>query len=106
MITLIENPDFWLIASVVLVILEIFMAKKNYYAHETAIIDKGSKIGAETKIWHFSHIMPNCIIGKNGEALKLKTWQDSHSSIYREIVSRFGQSDYNDETKRKKQWRK
>ena len=40
------------------------MAKKNYYAHETAIIDKGSKIGAETKIWHFSHIMPNCIIGK------------------------------------------
>ena len=34
--------------------------------------------------------------------LKLKTWQDSHSSIYREIVSRFGQSDYNDETKRKK----
>ena len=34
--------------------------------------------------------------------LELKTWQDSHSSIYREIVSRFGQSDYNDETKRKK----
>lgn len=34
--------------------------------------------------------------------LKLKTWQDSHSSIYREIVSRFGQSDYNDEAKRKK----
>ena len=34
--------------------------------------------------------------------LELKTWQDSHSSFYREIVSRFGQSDYNDETKRKK----
>ena len=34
--------------------------------------------------------------------LKLKTWQDSHSSVWREIVSRFGQSDYNDETKRKK----
>ena len=34
--------------------------------------------------------------------LELKTWEDSHSSIYREIVSRFGQSDYNDETKRKK----
>ena len=34
--------------------------------------------------------------------LELKTWQDSHSSIYREIVSRFGQSDYNDEAKRKK----
>ena len=34
--------------------------------------------------------------------LELKTWQDSHSSIYREIVSRFGQSDYNDEAKKKK----
>jgi hypothetical protein len=34
--------------------------------------------------------------------LELKTWQDSHSSVWREIVSRFGQSDYNDETKRKK----
>ena len=34
--------------------------------------------------------------------LELKTWQDSHSSVWREIVSRFGQSDYDDETKRKK----
>ena len=34
--------------------------------------------------------------------LELKTLQDSHSSVWREIVSRFGQSDYNDETKRKK----
>ena len=34
--------------------------------------------------------------------LELKTWQDSHSTVWREIVSRFGQSDYNDETKRKK----
>ena len=33
--------------------------------------------------------------------LQLKTWQDSHSSVWREIVSRFGQSDYDDETKRK-----
>ena len=40
------------------------MAKKNYYSHETAFIDQGCKIGANTKIWHFSHIMPNCIIGK------------------------------------------
>ena len=34
--------------------------------------------------------------------LQLKTWQDSHSSVWREIVSRFGQSDYDDETKRTK----
>ena len=32
--------------------------------------------------------------------LELKTWQDSHSSVWREIVSRFGQSDYDDKTKR------
>lgn len=35
----------------------------KYYAHETAVIDEGCKIGADTKIWHFSHIMPNCEIG-------------------------------------------
>lgn len=37
----------------------------NYFAHETAVIDKGSTIGAGSKIWHFSHIMPNCNIGMN-----------------------------------------
>jgi UDP-2-acetamido-3-amino-2,3-dideoxy-glucuronate N-acetyltransferase len=35
----------------------------NYYTHETAIIDEGCTIGEGVKIWHFSHIMPNCIIG-------------------------------------------
>lgn len=39
--------------------------KKDYFAHETAVIDSGSHIKSGTKIWHFSHIMPNCIIGKN-----------------------------------------
>lgn len=37
----------------------------NYFAHETAVIDDGCIIGEGTKIWHFSHIMPNCVIGKN-----------------------------------------
>lgn len=36
---------------------------KEYYAHETAIIDEGCSIGAGTKIWHFSHVMPGCEIG-------------------------------------------
>ena len=36
----------------------------DYFAHETAIIDEGCRIGAGTKIWHFSHIMPNCVIGE------------------------------------------
>ena len=35
----------------------------KYYAHETAVIDDGCEIGEDTKIWHFSHIMPNCEIG-------------------------------------------
>lgn len=37
---------------------------KEYFAHESAYIDEGCEIGAGTKIWHFSHIMPNCKIGK------------------------------------------
>ncbi len=36
---------------------------KNYFAHESAIIDEGCQIGNGVKIWHFSHIMPNCVIG-------------------------------------------
>jgi UDP-2-acetamido-3-amino-2,3-dideoxy-glucuronate N-acetyltransferase len=35
----------------------------EYFAHETAVIDAGCSISEGTKIWHFSHIMPNCIIG-------------------------------------------
>ena len=37
----------------------------DYFAHETAVVDAGCKIGEGTKIWHFSHIMPNCILGEN-----------------------------------------
>jgi UDP-2-acetamido-3-amino-2,3-dideoxy-glucuronate N-acetyltransferase len=37
---------------------------KDFYAHETAIVDEGCTIGEGTKIWHFSHIMPNCNIGE------------------------------------------
>ncbi len=36
-----------------------------FFAHETAVVDAGSNIGKGTKIWHFSHIMPNCVIGEN-----------------------------------------
>ena len=36
----------------------------SYFSHETAIIDANSSIGEGTKIWHFSHIMANCKIGK------------------------------------------
>ncbi|MCP4550780.1 MAG: N-acetyltransferase [Bacteroidetes bacterium] len=38
---------------------------KEFFAHSTAIIDDGCNIGSDTKIWHFSHIMNKCEIGKN-----------------------------------------
>ncbi|MCH2233209.1 MAG: N-acetyltransferase [Crocinitomicaceae bacterium] len=36
----------------------------EYFAHETAVIDEGCEIGNGTKIWHFSHVMPNCVLGE------------------------------------------
>ena len=38
---------------------------KEYFAHETAVIDEGVEIGNGTRIWHFSHIMTGCKIGEN-----------------------------------------
>jgi UDP-2-acetamido-3-amino-2,3-dideoxy-glucuronate N-acetyltransferase len=43
----------------------------RYFAHASSIIDAPCKIGDETKIWHFSHIMADshigsrCILGQN-----------------------------------------
>ncbi|MES2622365.1 MAG: DapH/DapD/GlmU-related protein [Bacteroidota bacterium] len=37
----------------------------DYFVHASAIVDEGCAIGKGTKIWHFSHIMPNCVIGEN-----------------------------------------
>jgi UDP-2-acetamido-3-amino-2,3-dideoxy-glucuronate N-acetyltransferase len=33
--------------------------------HESAHVDHGVEIGEGTKIWHFAHILPGCIIGRN-----------------------------------------
>src|SRR3954465_8259543 len=45
--------------------MQIFRAKmeQKFYAHPTAIIDEGCTIAKGVKIWHFSHIMPNCTLG-------------------------------------------
>lgn len=37
---------------------------KLYFAHPTAEIEEGAHIGADTKIWHFSHIMAGCKVGE------------------------------------------
>lgn len=39
--------------------------EKEYFAHETAVVDDGCSIGRGTKIWHFSHIMKGAEIGEN-----------------------------------------
>lgn len=39
--------------------------EKEFFAHETAVIDDGCKIGKGTKIWHFSHIMTGSELGEN-----------------------------------------
>lgn len=33
--------------------------------HESAYVDEPCTIGRGTCIWHFSHILPNCVIGEN-----------------------------------------
>lgn len=37
----------------------------DYFAHESAFVDDGAKVGAGTKIWHFCHVMPGAEIGEN-----------------------------------------
>lgn len=39
--------------------------EKDFFAHESAYIDEGCSIGKGTKIWHFSHVMANCVLGEN-----------------------------------------
>lgn len=41
------------------------MTEKNFYAHESAVIDAGVEIGAGSKIWHFVHLLPGTKIGAN-----------------------------------------
>jgi UDP-2-acetamido-3-amino-2,3-dideoxy-glucuronate N-acetyltransferase len=36
----------------------------DYFAHETAVIDQPCRIGAGTKIWHFSHVMRDSVLGE------------------------------------------
>lgn len=43
---------------------EILMSR-NFFVHETAIIDDKCIIGDGVKIWHFSHVMSGAVIGKN-----------------------------------------
>jgi UDP-2-acetamido-3-amino-2,3-dideoxy-glucuronate N-acetyltransferase len=37
----------------------------HFFAHPTAVVDENCRIGQDTRIWHFCHLMPDCQIGKN-----------------------------------------
>jgi UDP-2-acetamido-3-amino-2,3-dideoxy-glucuronate N-acetyltransferase len=39
------------------------IVKDGYQYHKSAYIDSNCTIGEGTKIWHFSHIMSDCILG-------------------------------------------
>ncbi len=41
------------------------MTNQPYFAHPSSYIDEGAQIGEGTKIWHFCHIMPRAVIGKD-----------------------------------------
>jgi UDP-2-acetamido-3-amino-2,3-dideoxy-glucuronate N-acetyltransferase len=71
--------------------------EREYFAHETAVIDEKCKIGKGTKIWHFSHIMAgseigeNCNIGQNvvispGVKLGRNVKVQNNVSIYTGII--------------------
>lgn len=37
----------------------------GHFAHESAVIDEGARIGRGTRIWHFSHVSSQAVIGEN-----------------------------------------
>ncbi len=36
----------------------------DFFVHESAYVDAGAVIGADTRVWHFCHVMPGAVIGK------------------------------------------
>jgi UDP-2-acetamido-3-amino-2,3-dideoxy-glucuronate N-acetyltransferase len=46
------------------VALRLFLLFMSSFIHPTAIIDDGASVGKGTKIWHFCHLMPGCVVGE------------------------------------------
>lgn len=70
---------------------------KEYFIHPTAVADEPARIGEETQIWHFSHIMPgskigrSCVIGQNvfigrGAVLGNNVKVQNNVSIYDGVI--------------------
>ena len=69
----------------------------EYFAHPTAVIDENCVIGAGTKIWHFTHVMPGsrmgekCNLGQNvvvspGVVLGNNVKVQNNVSIYTGVI--------------------
>ncbi len=41
------------------------ISRKQYFVHDSAVVDKQVSIGKGTKVWHFSHLLSRCTIGEN-----------------------------------------
>ncbi len=69
----------------------------DYFVHESSYVDDGAIIGSDTKVWHFSHVMPGarigdkCSIGQNvnvgsraviGNACKIQ----NNVSLYDDVI--------------------
>jgi UDP-2-acetamido-3-amino-2,3-dideoxy-glucuronate N-acetyltransferase len=37
----------------------------DYYVHESSYVDPGAQVGAGAKIWHFCHVMPGAVVGRD-----------------------------------------
>lgn len=71
--------------------------KQKYYAHPSAIIDDGAKIGKDSSIWHFCHVMSDveigekCVMGQNvfvagGVRLGNQVKVQNNVSIYNGVI--------------------
>ncbi len=56
------------------------MENKSVFIHPTAVVDEGAQIGTGTKVWHFSHLMPTCKVGKRCN-IGQNVYIDNHTII-------------------------
>ncbi|MBX2815833.1 MAG: N-acetyltransferase [Saprospiraceae bacterium] len=52
----------------------------SYFVHDSAVVDEGARIGIDTKIWHFCHVMGQASIGQ-GCSLGQNVFVADHVSI-------------------------
>lgn len=41
------------------------MDNQDFFVHPSAYVDEGCTLHKGVKVWHFSHIMPGCVVGEN-----------------------------------------